>query len=65
MIMNIEEIKTLLRRKRLEAVETIGEDHVINTERLSSYYHGIAEGLRIAEEILGMLDKPNKIRAEK
>ena len=63
--MNIEEVKILLRRKKQEAVKTSDEDHGINTERFSNYYSGIAEGLRIAEEILGMLNKPNRIRVGK
>lgn len=63
--MKIEEVKTLLRRKKQEALKTSDENHGINTERFSNYYSGIAEGLRMAEEILGMLNKPNRIRVEK
>ena len=63
--MNIEEVKILLRRKKEEAINTSDGNYGINTERFSNYYSGIAEGLRIAEEILGMLDKPNRIRVEK
>ena len=59
--MNREEIKTLLKRKRSEAIKTADEDHGHNTEHWSSYYSGVAEGLHIAEEIVGMLDKPNRI----
>ena len=63
--MKIEEIQTLLRRKKQEALKTSDGNYGINTERFSNYYSGIAEGLRIAEEILGMLNKPNRIRVEK
>lgn len=63
--MGIKEVKILIRRKKLEALKTSDEDHGINTERFSNYYSGIAEGLHIAEEILGMLNKPNRIRVEK
>ena len=55
----------MLRRKKQEDLKTSDEDHGINTERFSNYYSGIAEGLRIAEEILGMLNKPNRIKVEK
>ena len=59
--MTIEEIKTLLKRKQIEAIKESEVTHGCNTESWSSYYNGIAKGLRIAEEIFGMLDKPNKI----
>ena len=63
--MDIKEVKILIRRKKLEALKTSDGNYGINTERFSNYYSGIAEGLRIAEEILGMLNKPNRIRVEK
>lgn len=63
--MNIEEVKILLRRKKEEAINTSDGNYGINTERFSNYYSGIAEGLRIAEGILGMLNKPNRIKVEK
>lgn len=59
--MTIEEIKTLLKRKQIEAIRQSEVNHGCNTESWSSYYNGIAQGLRIAEEIIGMLDKPNII----
>lgn len=63
--MDIKEVKILIRRKKLGALKTSDGNYGINTERFSNYYSGIAEGLRIAEEILGMLNKPNRIRVEK
>ena len=59
--MTIEEIKTLLKRKQIEAIRQSEVNHGCNTESCSSYYNGVAQGLHIAEEIIGMLDKPNKI----
>lgn len=59
--MTIEEIKTLLKRKQIKAISQSEVSHGCNTESWSSYYNGIAQGLHIAEEIIGMLDKPNKI----
>ena len=59
--MTREEIKTLLKRKQIEAIRQSEVSHGCNTESWSSYYSGIAQGLRIAEEIIGMLDKPNRI----
>lgn len=59
--MTIEEIKTLLKRKQIEAIMESEVNHGCNTESWSSYYCGIAQGLHIAEEIFGMLDKPNRI----
>lgn len=59
--MTIEEIKALLKRKQIEAIRQSEVSHGCNTESWSSYYNGIAQGLRIAEEIIGMLDKPNRI----
>lgn len=59
--MTIEEIKILLKRKEIEAIRQSKVNHGCNTESWSNYYNGIAQGLRIAEEIIGMLDKPNRI----
>ena len=59
--MKIEEIKTLLKRKQIEAIKESEVNHGCNTESWSSNYDGIAQGLRIAEEIIGMLNKSNKI----
>jgi len=59
--MTIEEIKTLLKRKQIEAIRQSEVNYGCNTESWSDYYNGIAQGLRIAEEIIGMLDKPNRI----
>ena len=59
--MTIEEIKTLLKRKQIEAIKESEVNHGCNTESWSSYYNEIAQGLHIAEEIIGMLNKSNKI----
>ena len=59
--MTIEEIKALLKRKQIEAKKESEVNHGCNTETWSSYYEGVAQGLHIAEEIIGMLDKHNKI----
>lgn len=57
--MTQKEIITLLNRKIKEAIETSEQDHGHNTEAWSSYYSGVAEGLKEAKSIIGMLDKPN------
>ena len=62
--MTIEEIKSLIKRKQNDAKRESEANHGCNTESWSSYYMGIVQGLHIAEEILGMLDKPNKINKE-
>lgn len=59
--MTIEEISSLIKRKQEDAKRQSEVNHGCNTESWSSYYYGIAQGLRIAEEIIGMLDKPNRI----
>ena len=59
--MKLEEIKTLIKRKQNEAKKDSEGNYGCNTESWSCYYMGIAHGLKIAEEILGMLDKPNRI----
>lgn len=59
--MTLEEIKTLLKRKQIEAIKDSKGSYGCNTEAWSNYYVGIAKGLHIAEEIIGMLDKPNRI----
>ena len=59
--MTIEEIKTLIKRKQDDAKRASEGNYGCNTESWSSYYYGIAYGLHIAEEIIGMLDKPNRI----
>lgn len=62
--MTLEEIKILLKRKQEDAKRDSEGNYGCNTEAWSNYYMGIAHGLHIAEEILGMLDKPNKINKE-
>ena len=62
--MMIEEIKYLIKRKQNDAKRDSEGNYGCNTESWSSYYMGIVQGLHIAEEILGMLDKPNKINKE-
>lgn len=59
--MTKEEIITLLDRKIKEAEETSNGNHEHNTWAFSSHYHGVADGLRYAKGIIGMLDKSNKI----
>lgn len=60
--MTKDEILELLNIKIKEAKEISNQNHGHNTEAWSSYYSGIARGLEDAKSILGMLDKPNKIR---
>ena len=57
--MTQKEIITLLNRKIKEAIEISERDYGHNTEAWSSYYSGVAEGLKEAKSIIGMLDKPN------
>ena len=57
--MTQKEIITLLNRKIKEAIETSEGDYGHNTEAWSSYYSGVAEGLKEAKSIIGMLNKPN------
>lgn len=60
--MTKDEIMVLLNRKIEDAIETSAQDHgQHNAERWSSYYNGVAQGLRDAKSIIGMLDKKNKI----
>ena len=62
--MTLEEIKAMIKRKQMKAIRDSEVDYGCNTESWSSYYSGIARGLRIAEEILCMLDKTNRISKE-
>lgn len=57
--MSQEEIVKLLNRKIKEAMESSkwGEAH--NNEAWSHYYSGVAQGLKDARGIIGMLDKQN------
>ena len=58
--MSKEEIIKLLNRKIKEAIEISEEDHgAHNNEAWSHYYSGIAQGLKDAKSIIGMLDKQN------
>lgn len=59
--MTKEEIIKLLDRKIKEAEISSEENHGHNTLAFSSHYHGVADGLRYAKGIIGMLDKSNKI----
>ena len=63
--MTQEQIIKLLNRKIKEAIETSEGDYGHNTEAWSSYYNGVAEGLKEAKSIIGMLNKPNKISCQK
>lgn len=57
--MTQEEIVKLLNRKIKEAIEISEKDYGHNTEAWSHYYSGVAQGLKNARGIIGMLDKPN------
>lgn len=57
--MTQEEIIKLLNRKIKEAIEVSEQDRGHNTEAWSNYYSGVAQGLKDARGIIGMLDKPN------
>lgn len=57
--MTQKEIINLLNRKIKEAIEISEQDHGYNTEAWSSYYSGVAQGLKDAKSIIGMLDKQN------
>jgi hypothetical protein len=58
--MTQKEIIKLLNRKIKEALETSKQDHgAHNNEAWSHYYNGVAEGLKEAKGIIGMLDKRN------
>ena len=57
------EIIKLLNRKIKEAIEISERDYGHNTEAWSNYYSGVAQGLKDAKSIIGMLGKPNnKVR---
>ena len=55
------EIMTLLDRKIKDAIETAEIGSCKNNDAWNHYYYGVAEGLRKAKEIVGMLGKSNKI----
>lgn len=55
------EIMILLGSKTKDAIVTAELDSCKNNDAWSHYYYGVAEGLRQAKEIVGMLDKNNKI----
>lgn len=58
--MTQEEIIKLLNRKIKEAIEVSEQDHgEHNTEAWHSYYSGVAQGLKDARGIIGMLGKQN------
>jgi hypothetical protein len=58
--MTQEQIMELLNRKIKEAIETSEQDHgAHNNEAWSHYYNGVAEGLKEARGIIGMLNKQN------
>lgn len=59
--MTKDEIMTLLDRKIKDAIETAEIDSCKNNDAWNHYYYGVAEGLRKAKEIVGMLGKSNKI----
>ena len=56
-----EDVILLLNRKIKDAIETAELDACKNNDTWTHYYYGVAEGLRQAKEIVGMLDKNNKI----
>jgi hypothetical protein len=56
--MTQEQIVKLLNRKIKEAIERSEQDHgAHNNEAWSHYYNGVAEGLKEARSIIGMLNK--------
>lgn len=56
--MTQQQIIELLNRKIKEAIETSKQDHgAHNNEAWSHYYSGVAEGLKEARGIIGMLNK--------
>lgn len=56
--MTQEQIVKLLNRKIKEAIERSEQDHgAHNNEAWSHYYNGVAEGLKEARGIIGMLNK--------
>ncbi len=58
--MTQEQIMELLNRKMKEAIETSEQDHgAHNNEAWSHYYNGVAQGLKDAKSIIGMLNKQN------
>lgn len=57
--MSKEEIVKLLNRKIKKAIEVLERDYGHKTEAWHSYYSGVAQGLKDAKSIIGMLDKPN------
>ena len=59
--MTREEIMVLLDRKIKGAIETAEIDSCKHNDAWNHYYYGVAEGLRQAKSIVGMLDKSNKI----
>lgn len=52
---------TLLDRKIKDAIETAEIDSCKHNNAWIHHYYGVAEGLRQAKAIVGMLDKGNKI----
>ena len=56
-----EDVILLLNRIIKDAIETAELDACKNNDAWTHYYYGGAEGLRQAKEIVGMLDKNNKI----
>ena len=60
--MTQEQIMELLNRKIKEAIETSEQDHgAHNNEAWSHYYNGVAEGLKEAKSVIGMLNKQHNI----
>lgn len=56
--MTQEQIIELLNRKIKEAIKTSEQDHgAHNNEAWSHYYSGVAQGLKEARGIIGMLNK--------
>lgn len=55
------EIMKLLDRKIKDAIKIAEMDSCKHNDAWNHYYYGVAEGLRQAKEIVGMLDKNNKI----
>ncbi len=60
--MTQKEIITLLNRKIKEAKELSNQNHGHNTDSWHTYYCGLAQGLKDAKSLIGMLGKQNRIR---
>jgi hypothetical protein len=56
-----DQIMALIERKIKDAIETAEMDSCKHNDAWNHYYYGVAEGLRQAKSIVGMIDKRNKV----